>query len=173
MTTIDMKKVKRAYIDQRAGARKRNIPFLLTFDQWLNWWINSGHLDQRGSKRGQYCMCRFNDTGPYSLDNIYCDTHANNTIFAHKGKVITEETRDKLRQSHLGQKHHPESYVKGIETKRQNGILIGGMKGKKHTEETKQKMSAIQSTRPRKPFSEEAKKKMSESAKNRKNKWQQ
>ena len=45
---------------------------------WIVWWINTGHFDERGVKNHQYQMCRINDIGPYSWDNVYCDTGKNN-----------------------------------------------------------------------------------------------
>jgi hypothetical protein len=51
-------------------ASRRNIVFLLTYEQWLEVWQRSGYLDKRGCKKGQYVMARFGDIGPYSLDNV-------------------------------------------------------------------------------------------------------
>jgi hypothetical protein len=46
------------------------IKFLLTFEEWLNFWVGSGHWEQRGRKKGQYVMSRKNDYGNYELGNI-------------------------------------------------------------------------------------------------------
>jgi len=58
------------YGQQRGMSNKRKIPFLLSFDQWLKIWTDSGHLHERGRKSGQYVMARKGDKGPYSIDNV-------------------------------------------------------------------------------------------------------
>jgi hypothetical protein len=71
----------RRYYDQKAKAKERNIPFLLTFEEWDTWWLQHG-VD-RNIKRtingNTLCMCRYNDSGSYELSNIYCDTIRSNT----------------------------------------------------------------------------------------------
>lgn len=52
------------------NARVRNIPFLLSFDEWCGLWIESGKWEQRGWRRGQYCMARFGDKGAYEVGNV-------------------------------------------------------------------------------------------------------
>ena len=39
---------KQAYRDHKQSAKSRNIAFLLSFEEWMQIWIDSGHLDQRG-----------------------------------------------------------------------------------------------------------------------------
>jgi hypothetical protein len=58
------------YTQHKHAAKQRGIPFLLTLDQWLNTWINSGHLHERGCGVGKYCMGRVGDQGPYAVDNV-------------------------------------------------------------------------------------------------------
>jgi hypothetical protein len=70
----------------RKSAKYRNIPFLLTFDEWYNWWLSNG-VDRnipRKHNGNTLCMCRFNDSGPYELSNIYCATLIQNNKDAHK-----------------------------------------------------------------------------------------
>ena len=59
---------KQQYITQKLNARKRNIPFNLTYEQWLEIW--GDRINLRGVGRGKYCMARNNDQGPYSVDNV-------------------------------------------------------------------------------------------------------
>lgn len=67
-----------AYNTQKHEAtKKRNIPFLFTFPQWIEWWGDD--IDKRGQRGDSLCMCRYNDTGPYHPDNVYKDTRSNNT----------------------------------------------------------------------------------------------
>ena len=89
---IDLKKYK----EQKKAAKRRGIEFKLTFEEWYEWWQQTGHYHERGMYKGQYCMCRINDTGPYELGNIYCDLTSNNTRVAHAGKIVSDETKKKM-----------------------------------------------------------------------------
>lgn len=60
--------MKTQYNIQKQNANKRNIPFNLTYEQWLEVWGDK--LPQRGRGKGKYCMARNNDQGPYSVDNV-------------------------------------------------------------------------------------------------------
>jgi len=60
--------MKTQYNIQKQNARRRNIPFLFTYEQWLEVWGDK--ITQRGRGKGKYCMARNNDTGPYSIDNV-------------------------------------------------------------------------------------------------------
>ena len=84
----DTKKMYRQFYVQRWNAiNKRNIAWELTFEQWCNIWINSGKYHLRGIKDNEYCMCRFNDEGPYSIDNVRIDLGSNNKIEATPRKL--------------------------------------------------------------------------------------
>jgi hypothetical protein len=61
---------KQRFREQRQAARQRGIPFLLTFEEWLEIWVESGHIYERGCGLGRYVMARHGDTGPYSRDNV-------------------------------------------------------------------------------------------------------
>ena len=63
---------------QKKQASIRGIDWSLSFDDWFNFWQESGHWEDRGQKAHQYCMCRYMDRGPYSLENIYIDTTSSN-----------------------------------------------------------------------------------------------
>ena len=65
-----MLNLRKAFTDQRHHAKTRDIRWSLRFYQWLNIWVDSGHLQDRGLKHGQYVMSRLNDTGPYAVDNV-------------------------------------------------------------------------------------------------------
>jgi hypothetical protein len=58
------------YTRQRANARRRDIPFDLTFEQWWKIWQDSGLWELRGVGRERACMSRINDEGGYSLGNV-------------------------------------------------------------------------------------------------------
>ena len=66
------------YAKQKAAARERGIPWLFTFETWLDVWSRSGKLELRGVGRGRYVMARFGDVGPYSPTNVEIVTHEQN-----------------------------------------------------------------------------------------------
>lgn len=100
-------KALKQYRNHKDGAKVRNIPFLLTFEDWLNIWITSGKYDKRGRNKGQYVMCRKNDAGPYAIGNVYIETNAHNTRDAWLGKrrIVSNQTRQKLALANIGKKH--------------------------------------------------------------------
>jgi hypothetical protein len=90
----------------KTNAKRRNIPFLLTYEQWLRIWQQSGHLHERGCKRGQYVMARFGDTGPYSVDNVKIILVGDN----HAERYFTPEYRkwQSERSARMWDKRHQE-----------------------------------------------------------------
>lgn len=68
------------YRRQISSSKQRNIDFNLTFEEWYQWWLNQGIDKNIPSKltKNSLCMCRLNDQGSYTLNNIYCDTISNN-----------------------------------------------------------------------------------------------
>lgn len=85
LTDQDLKKAKKQYISQKSKSKKRNIGFNLTFVEWIDWWVETGHYHDRGRGKDKYVMCRYGDLGDYSLDNIYCDLNSNNISTANHG----------------------------------------------------------------------------------------
>ena len=69
---------KRFHVQRWHATNRRGIDWHLTFEEWLEWWGTD--IVNRGSGHDDMCMCRYGDTGPYSLDNIYKDTHLNNSV---------------------------------------------------------------------------------------------
>ena len=65
------------YESQKQNAESRNIEFLLSFRQWLEWWGDDLFRRGRGAKALQ--MQRFLDQGPYALWNIKKGTPAQNS----------------------------------------------------------------------------------------------
>lgn len=82
--TIALKK----YHIQKVNSRKRNIAFELTFIEWYNWWLQQGHDKKDSTPKPNICMCRYNDTGAYNLNNIYCATRAQNLTDAESNKAF-------------------------------------------------------------------------------------
>jgi hypothetical protein len=99
------------YVDQKVAARGRGINFLLTYEEWLKIWQDSGHLHERGRGIGQYCMSRKNDIGPYSKDNVDIILGSQNAIQAPIGKRAgpkSAEVRLKISNKLKGRKHTDE-----------------------------------------------------------------
>jgi hypothetical protein len=81
-----MRSDRDAYRTQRHNARNRGIPFLLTFEQWLTIWQDSGKLAQRGRGVGKFCMSRRGDAGAYEVGNVFIQAHtANSREGCHAG----------------------------------------------------------------------------------------
>jgi hypothetical protein len=125
--------IKNKYSVHKAGAKRRGISFDLTFDQWMNIWIESGKWHLRGSGKGKFCMCRVGDTGGYTMGNVFIGSFEQNASDANKGRTITErekqmirtklsgrvdstETTERRRQGQLGMKHSAERVEKRLET---------------------------------------------------------
>lgn len=112
---------KRKYNVHKQGAKRRNVGFLLTFDEWWNIWQQSGHWEERGNKKGCYCMSRYGDIGPYAIGNVFIQTCSQNVA----DSLNTEINRKKRYEA-----------SKGTRVGEKNTFF-----GKKHTQETKDKMS--------------------------------
>ena len=104
---LDLLRIK--FSAQRSDAKRRGIPFLLTFEEWLNIWKASGRLQQRGHGRGRYVMARNGDRGGYELGNVRVILFEENAQeyrptfeakmrsgAAHRGKIVSSKTRAKL-----------------------------------------------------------------------------
>ena len=79
----------------KAGAKVRNIEMNLSFEQWYSWWMNNGidkNIPNSSLNGDQPCMCRKNDIGPYSLDNIYYATRKQNASDNRKYKKYNSGT---------------------------------------------------------------------------------
>src|ERR1700735_4557071 len=74
-------KAKEVYKRQVYRAKERNIEFNFSYEEWVKWWENNlgpDWLQKRGIRSGQYCMARFKDKGPYSIENVECITNNEN-----------------------------------------------------------------------------------------------
>jgi hypothetical protein len=72
-----MDKMKKAYNQQKGDAKKRNIEFKLTFEEWSNWW--GADFENRGVGANKLVMGRYGDTGAYELSNIKKITFGDNS----------------------------------------------------------------------------------------------
>jgi hypothetical protein len=91
---------RKAYREQKGAATTRRIPFLLTFEEWCAIWEASGKWEQRGTRKGQYCMARFKDAGAYVLGNVRICPNAEN--HADRAKYMSEESRQLMSLANRG-----------------------------------------------------------------------
>ena len=75
------------FVMHRKNAKRRDIPFFMTFDQWWEIWQTSGHWKQRGRGRRKYVMARFGDCGGYEVGNIKIILNSENSSEGNLGKI--------------------------------------------------------------------------------------
>lgn len=86
---------RRNFTNARSNAKRRGIPWDLTYEQWASVWIASGQYTNRGRSRGQYQMDRIDNSRGYSADNVQVIAGAvNRTKDAPHGHVakLTEQS---------------------------------------------------------------------------------
>ena len=130
--------LRKKWRTQRFNAKKRAVPFLLTFEEWLQIWEQSGRLSERGCHRGQYVMARYGDVGPYTTGNVRIVlSDINNSEW-----IRTPEIREKFNTARKGkpEKKHSEATKRKISSiwKRQGHPK--GMLGKQQTQKQKATM---------------------------------
>ena len=119
-----MKKAKHAYQSRKKSAKQRGIPFLISFEDWLDIWISSGHWEERGRGKDKYCMSRIGDLGAYEAGNVFIQSNSQNVRDAiarpefkakisgdnnHKAKLSKEQV-DSIFSSSLPRKELAELY---------------------------------------------------------------
>lgn len=93
---------------KRRDKRGKRIKFKMTYAQWLWTWLQSGHLYERGSLDGQYCMSRKHDIGPYKVGNVFIQLTSQNSRDAKLGSTHTDEVRAQMSKDRKGVKHTAE-----------------------------------------------------------------
>ena len=78
------------FLQQRRAAIKRGITWELEFWKWLEIWQASGHLHERGRRKGEFQMCRPDDVGPYASSNVRIDKSETN---AAEGQITKRRLR--------------------------------------------------------------------------------
>lgn len=149
-----MKPLRTRFHEHKHSAAQRGIAFLLTFEEWLKIWEDSGHLAQRGNRKGCYQMARYGDKGPYAVGNVRIISLHENVIEAcagnswNAGRKHSPEIRVKMSQAAIGRpatkgtkgfKHSAESKLK----------MRNAKKGKKLSAETREKMRQYHTGRKR------------------------
>lgn len=109
-TKNELSPLMRAYRFQKYNTKSRTdvegkqILFNLTFEQWLGIWQESGHLHERGNKKGQYCMSRFNDLGHYEVGNVHIQPNAENSRERQLRRKLSDDHKAKLVESNRRRK---------------------------------------------------------------------
>ena len=99
------------FIQHRSDARRRRIEFLMTFEEWWSVWEASGHWRDRGRKRGQFCMARPGDEGPYAIGNVKIIPFGENVREAQIGNhhtlgvKLSQEFREVMRRRMTGNRN--------------------------------------------------------------------
>lgn len=86
-----MRAARRAYVQQRNGARHRGIDWEFTFDAWWEIWQPYWHL--RGPGKNGLCMAREKDEGPYAPGNVYLTTNLGNLMDYSRFSPAAAEAR--------------------------------------------------------------------------------
>lgn len=89
--------LKVVYATQKTQAKNRGIVFLLTFDEWLTIWRDSGRLSERGLGGTKYCMARHGDVGPYAIGNVRICTNRENR--REQRRIVSKATCSKLSEA--------------------------------------------------------------------------
>jgi hypothetical protein len=45
---------RKAYTQHKSNAKARGVDFLFSFDEWKQWWLDSGKWEQRGKGHDSY-----------------------------------------------------------------------------------------------------------------------
>lgn len=92
----------------------------------------------KSSREYEFLRCKCQDGLKTNLGKNFSEIHRAKIGLVHRGKVVSEETREKLRQKALGRKLSEEAKTKCAEASK----LSKGFSGKSHSEESKAKTSA-------------------------------
>lgn len=117
ITLEERRRIKHAFFTQRSTMKTKRrkdklgneIEFNLTFEEWLRIWVESGHLHERGCRKGQYVMSRKGDIGNYEVGNVEIKQQSDNIVEAQTGRKRSEEANRKIVLAKTGKKHPPRS----------------------------------------------------------------
>jgi hypothetical protein len=66
------KSPKHRYNQWKFRLRTLKCDIDMSFDEWYGWWEATGHWNDRGRGRNQYCMSRIDKSLPYNTGNVEC-----------------------------------------------------------------------------------------------------
>jgi hypothetical protein len=125
---------KTSFNEQKWNAKRRDIPWQLTFEQWSRIWSDSGKLDRRGYRKGNYVMARFGDTGSYAIGNVEVILAEDNNRAANNGRKRTRRNKNNISQgikaywTNLTPEQRAERGRKVSAGQRKSGGLFNGWK---------------------------------------------
>jgi hypothetical protein len=131
MTTEQLKK----YRQHKRNATHRGIDFLLSFEEWIDIWEQSGKWDLRGNRPGYYVMSRNGDNGPYALSNVYINSFENNKLEGRLGKMHSTESKDKIREKATGRPSMHKGRTLPSLSNDAKQKISNALKGRKQSEE--------------------------------------
>lgn len=115
VSIVKTKNTKSLYRRQKDHARSRNIQFLLTYEEWLKIWLDSGHFHERGRQKGQYCMARLGDKGPYAVGNVKIILHQDNNreqVYSSEACAMRSRAVAGNKNPFFGKRHSDEMLTK-------------------------------------------------------------
>lgn len=62
--------MRRTFTTARYNAKRRGIPWSLSFEDWVQVWMQSGKYEQRGRRTGQFQMDREDNKQGYKAGNV-------------------------------------------------------------------------------------------------------
>ncbi len=140
----EMANFRRYYTQHKGNAKEREVEFILTFEEWMKIWLDSGRWSKRGCKNNQYCMSRFGDKGAYTIGNVRIATVEENREEnkkvglalaersrlrkGEKRKPLSEEWKEKIRKAKTGK-------IRSDETKDKIRRSLTGVEKSKETRE--------------------------------------
>ena len=115
LTDEELRKLRDAYnVQKKTQARRKpdrnghHIRVTMTFEEWLQVWMDSGKLHLRGAGRGKYCMARNDDLGDYAVGNVEIRSNEENSRDAKLGRPASTSTRVKMSRTRRGVVKHDE-----------------------------------------------------------------
>lgn len=104
MTYKDPTGPKARYQQSKQKAKERGIKMLLTFEEWYQIWLDSGHYHERGRNKGQYVMSRIGDQGNYEVGNVFIQKTEDNLSQGQANRHVTPE---EIEHMHAGMQAQP------------------------------------------------------------------
>ncbi len=118
--------MKKKFEQHKRNAKRRNIQFDLSFEEWVQTWLDAlgpDWAEKRGKGKNKFCMARVRDSGPYKIGNVYITTNEQNERhFVPSNKIQEWWNSQTFRNLRKGTKHRPESIEKMKQSRRQRGL---------------------------------------------------
>ena len=81
-----------AWAKHRSQALFRHEQYLLTWEDWQQIWHNRDDFLARGRSSNDLCLARFDDQGPWSMDNV--------AVMTRRQHLQMNQSRNRLLQHH-------------------------------------------------------------------------